>query len=63
MITTAEKLNSIEPKIKDKELLERIRGGHTVPFYILDYDPQDEFMAREHILILQDKINNESCTQ
>lgn len=60
MMTTAEKLNSIEPKIKDKEFLERIRGGHTVPFYILDYDPQDEFMAREHILILQDKINNEN---
>jgi hypothetical protein len=58
-MTTAEKLNLIEPRIKDKEFLTKVRGGHTVPFYILDYDPQDEGMAREHVLNLQDKINKE----
>lgn len=59
-MTTAEKLNLIEPKIKNKEFLEKIRGGHMIPFYILDYDHQDEGMAREHVLNLQDKINKES---
>lgn len=59
-MTTAEKLNLIEPRIKDKEFLSKVRGGHTVPFYILDYDPQDEGMAREHVLNLQDKINKEN---
>ena len=59
-MTTAEKLNLIEPRIKDKEFLEKVRGGHIIPFYILDYDPQDEYMAREHVLILQDKVNKEN---
>lgn len=59
-MTTAEKLNLIEPRIKDKEFLYKVRAGHTVPFYILDYDPQDEYMAREHVLNLQDKINKEN---
>lgn len=58
-MTTAEKLNLIEPKIKDREFLTKIRGGHITPFYILDYEPQDEGMAREHIFNLQDKINKE----
>lgn len=35
-MTTAEKLNLIEPRIKSKEFLKNVRGGHTVPFYILD---------------------------
>lgn len=59
-MTTAEKLNLIEPRIKDKEFLEKVRGGHIIPFYILDYDPQDEYMAREHVLNLQDKVNKEN---
>ena len=59
-MTTAEKLNLIEPRIKDKEFLEKVRGGHIIPFYIWDYDPQDEYMAREHVLNLQDKVNKEN---
>ena len=59
-MTTAEKLNLIEPRIKDKEFLEKVRGGHIIPFYILDYDPRDEYMAREHVLNLQDKVNKEN---
>ncbi len=59
-MTTAEKLNLIEPRIKDEEFLEKIRGGLIVPFYILDYDPKDEFIAREHVLNLQDKVNKEN---
>ena len=59
-MTTAEKLNLIEPRIKDKEFLEKVRGGHIIPFYILDYDPQDEYMAREHVLNLQDMVNKEN---
>ncbi len=60
-MTTAEKLNLIEPRIKDKEFLEKVREGRIVPFYILDYDPKDEYMAREHVLNLQDKVNKENC--
>lgn len=59
-MTTAEKLNLIEPRIKDKEFLAKIRGGYTVSFYIFDYAPQDEGMVREHILNLQEKINKEN---
>lgn len=59
-MTTAEKLNLIEPRIKDKEFLAKVRAGQIIPFYILDYDPQDEFMAREHVLNLEDKVNKEN---
>lgn len=59
-MTTAEKLNLIEPRIKNKDFLEKIRQGHTVPFYILDYDAKDEFMARDHVNNLQEKINHEN---
>lgn len=59
-MTTAEKLNLIEPKIKNQEFLEKVRGGHTVPFYILDYDAQDEFMVRDHVRNLEDKVNKEN---
>ena len=60
-MTTAEKLNLIEPRIKNPEFIEKIRSGQIVPFYILDYDPQDEFMVREHISILKDKVNKENA--
>jgi len=59
-MTTAEKLNLIEPRIKDKEFLEKVRGGLIIPFYILDYDPKDEFVAREHVLNLRDIVNKEN---
>ncbi len=59
-MTTAEKLNLIEPRIKNKEFLQKVRSGQIVPFYILDYDPADEFMAREHVYNLQDKVNKEN---
>lgn len=59
-MTTAEKLNLIEPIIKDPEFLRKVRNGQVVPFYILDYDPRDEYMAREHISSLQEKINFEN---
>jgi hypothetical protein len=60
MMTTAEKLNSIESRLKEPGFLESVRSGHNVPFYILDYDPADEFMVREYIQILKEKINSES---
>lgn len=59
-MTTAEKLNLIEPIIKDPEFLRKVRNGQVVPFYIFDYDPHDEFMARDHILSLQEKVNREN---
>ena len=60
-MTTAEKLNLIEPRIKNRDFLEKIRNGQTIPFYILDFDPKDEYMVREHIFNLQDKVNKENC--
>lgn len=60
MMTTAEKLNSIEPRLKEPGFLESVRSGANVPFYILDYDPADEFMVREYIGLLKDKINSGS---
>lgn len=60
MMTTAAKLNSIEPRLKEPGFLESVRSGHNVPFYILDYNPADEFMVREYIQILKEKINSES---
>lgn len=59
-MTTAEKLNLIEPIIKDPEFLRKVRNGQVVPFYIFDYDSHDEFMARDHILSLQEKVNREN---
>ena len=59
-MTTAEKLNLIEPIIKDPEFLRKVRNGQVVPFYIFDYDPHDEFMTRDHILSLQEKVNREN---
>ena len=60
MMTTAEKLNSIEPRLKEPGFLESVRSGVNVPFYILDYDPADEFMVREYVGLLKRKINSES---
>ena len=60
MMTTAEKLNSIEPRLKEPGFLESVRSGVNVPFYILDYDPADEFMVREYVGLLKGKINSES---
>lgn len=60
MMTTAEKLNSIEPRLKEKGFLESVRSGHSVPFYIFDYDPTDEFMVREYIPLLAEKLNTEN---
>ena len=59
-MTTADKLNMIEPIIRNKDFLVRVRQGNVIPFYILDFDAKDEFMVREHILNLQDKINQEN---
>lgn len=57
-MTTAEKLNKIEERIKSPDFI-KVRGlGNEVPFYIFDYNPQDEFQVREHIRVLKQKINN-----
>ena len=57
-MTTAEKLNKIEERIKSPDFI-KVRGlGNEVPFYIFDYNPQDEFQVREHIRVLKQKINS-----
>ena len=59
-MTTAEKLNKIEERIKNPDFIS-IKGlGNEVPFYIFDYNPEDEYQVREHIKSLKDKINNSS---
>ena len=57
---TAEKLNKIEERIKSPDLIKTRGLGNEVPFYIFDYNPQDEFQVREHVKLLKNKINNET---
>lgn len=59
-MTTAEKLNAIEPRLKEQGFIESVRSGANIPFYILDYDSEDEFMVREYIGLLKEKLNSES---
>lgn len=57
-MTTVEKLNLIEERIKSPDFIKTLGLGNEIPFYIFDYDPQDEFQVREHIKMLKQKINN-----
>lgn len=57
---TAEKLNKIEERIKSPDFIKTRGLGNEVPFYIFDYNPQDEFQVREHVKLLKNKINNET---
>ena len=58
-MTTADKLNLIEGRIKEPDFIKIRSLGNEVPFYIFDYNPQDEFQVREHLKALEQKINNE----
>lgn len=60
-MTTAEKLNLIEERIKNEDFIKTRGLGNEVPFYIFDYNPQDEFLVREHIKMLKQKINNKNA--
>lgn len=57
---TAEKLNKIEERIKEPDFIKTRGLGNEVPFYIFDYEPSDEFIVREHLKMLKQKINNEN---
>ena len=57
-MTTIEKLNLIEERIKSPDFIKTLGLGNEIPFYIFDYNPQDEFQVREHIKMLKQKINN-----
>ena len=59
-MTTADKLNLIEGRIKEPDFIKIRSLGNEVPFYIFDYNPQDEFQVREHLKALEQKINNEN---
>ena len=59
-MTTADKLNLIEDRIKEPDFIKIRSLGNEVPFYIFDYNPQDEFQVREHLKALEQKINNEN---
>lgn len=60
-MTIAEKLNLIERKINDRQFRDGKGVGNEVNFHILDYDPKDEMIVREHIRFLKKKVENTSA--
>ena len=59
-MTTVDKWNLIEGRIKEPDFIKIRSLGNEVAFYIFDYNPQDEFQVREHLKALEQKINNEN---
>lgn len=59
-MTTSEKLNLIEQKIHDQAFREGKGVGNEVNFHILDYEPKDEMIVREHIEYLKKKIESQN---
>lgn len=55
-----ERLDKILPKLQEKRFRENKGLGNEIGYYIFDYDPEEEFIVREHIKFLKQKINNEN---
>lgn len=53
------RLDKILPKLQEKSFRENKGLGNEIGFHIFDYDPADEFIVREHIYFLKQKINHE----
>ncbi len=54
-----ERLDKILPRIQEKRFRENKGLGNEIGFHIFDYDPSDEFIVRNHIKFLKQKINDE----
>lgn len=53
------RLDKILPRLQEKSFRENKGLGNEIGFHIFDYDPSDEFIVREHIKFLKNKINTE----
>ena len=51
-------LDALEETVKKPEFRQNKGLGNEVGYYIFHYDPQAELVVREHINILENKINN-----
>ena len=51
------RLDKILPRLQEKSFRENKGLGNEIGFHIFDYDPSDEFIVREHIKFLKNKIN------
>lgn len=51
------RLDKILPRLQEKSFRENKGLGNEIGFYIFDYDPSDEFIVRDHIKFLKNKIN------
>jgi hypothetical protein len=51
------RLDKIFPRLQEKSFRENKGLGNEIGFHIFDYDPSDEFIVREHIKFLKNKIN------
>lgn len=54
-----ERLDKILPRIQEKRFRQNKGLGNEIGFHIFDYDPSDEFIVRNHIKFLKQKINDE----
>ncbi|MBU5425116.1 DUF1788 domain-containing protein [Tissierella pigra] len=51
------RLDKILPRLQEKSFRENKGLGNEIGFHIFDYEPSDEFIVREHIKFLKNKIN------
>lgn len=47
--TINDRLQELTKKISDKELMESNSLGNEINFHVFDYDPEDEYIVRDHI--------------
>ena len=57
-LTIDEKLDRIEPRIKESDFLHSSGGAKEVNYYIFDYEPEYEIKVRDKIYNLKHKIND-----
>ena len=57
-LTIDEKLDRIEPRIKENDFLHGSGGANEVSYYIFDYEPEYELKVRDTISNLKHKIND-----
>lgn len=60
MSSIQERLDQIIPKISEKSFRENKGLGNEIGYHVFDYDPEHEFLVREHIAYIKERINNNS---
>lgn len=51
-----ERLEKILPVLLGREFERGARRGSELPFYVFDYDPEDELKVREHVTYLEKQV-------